>query len=332
MGHTPGITIVTRPTRLQGLRERWGTLGQAKFQVSRAHELDAIEPTAVRKQATAFGAVASEADFAEYEAEDRTYRRVLNTLERELDFGVPVSMVDRNLLPTMDFWNSAVVVVVGQDGLVANAAKYVGQVPIVGVNPDPSRFDGVLLPFQVAQARRAVGQVLDGQCRHRSVTLAEARLNDGQKLLAFNDFFVGRSNHASARYTLYVGDSAEAQSSSGILISTGAGSTGWMSSVFNMTAGVARMLGIECQERLQLSWDERRLLWAVREPFASRRSQVNLVAGMIDDRQQMRIESLMPDGGVIFSDGVDTDFLPFNTGSIVEIGVSEQAARLIVPS
>ena len=125
-------------------------MGQAKFLLGRAHELAVVESTAAHKRATVVEAVASEADFTEYEAEDETYRRVLDKLERELDFGVPVSIVDRNLLPTMDFWNSAVVVVVGRDGSVANTAKYVGQVPIVGVNPDPSRFDGVLLPFQVS--------------------------------------------------------------------------------------------------------------------------------------------------------------------------------------
>ena len=66
-------------------------------------------------------------------------------LTRELDFGLPIQVIDRQYLPTIDFDMCTVVVVIGQDGLVANTAKYVGDVPIIGVNPDPDRFDGVLL-------------------------------------------------------------------------------------------------------------------------------------------------------------------------------------------
>ena len=93
-------------------------------------------------------------------------------------------------------------VVVGRDGLVANAAKYVGDLPIVAVNPDPRRIDGILLPFQVQQARQAVERAMQNRATIREVTLAETNLNDGQRMLAFNDFFVGCQSHVSARYVL----------------------------------------------------------------------------------------------------------------------------------
>ncbi|MBX3421767.1 MAG: NAD(+)/NADH kinase [Pirellulaceae bacterium] len=349
LSHTPGIVIVRRPTRLEGLRQRWGTLGQARFVMSNRQSFSepakfesGLSKTAQgrvgnrRSTQTELGAksaatIEHEVSFSEYEQEDTIYQRVLERLESELSFGVPISVVDRSLVPTMDFWKMAVVVVVGQDGLVANTAKYVGDVPIIGVNPDPIRFDGILLPFKVEQARRAVQRVLDQQAQIRRVTLAEVLLNDSQKLLAFNDFFVGRANHASARYTIQTSGKSEAQSSSGILISTGAGSTGWMSSVFNMAAGVAQMLGTELASNISLSWEDRKLLWAVREPFKSQRTQATLVAGVIDEGEGLIIESLMPDGGIIFSDGVDSDFLPFNSGTIAKITASSQCAHLVIP-
>ena len=239
-------------------------------------------------------------------------------------------MLDRSFVPNFDFWSCAVVVVVGQDGLVANTAKYVGGKPIVAINPDPHRIDGTLLPFQLKQARNIVGRVLDGRFQQRRVTLAEVNLNDGQKMLAFNDFFLGASSHVSARYTLAVGGRSEPQSSSGVLISTGAGSTGWLSSVFNMTAGVAQLLGAEAEGRIQLSWEDRRLIWAVREPFVSKTSQASLVAGVLEERQEVVLESLMPEGGVIFSDGIETDFLPFISGTIAHVAASEQTANLVI--
>ena len=156
--------------------------------------------------------------------------------------------------------------------LVANTAKYVGDLPIIGVNPDPARNDGVLLPFKVSEARKAVRRAIDNKIGTREVTLAEVNTNDGQRMLAFNDFFIGASSHVSARYTLETAGRSEPQSSSGVLVSTGAGSTGWLSSLFNMTDGLGRAFGSPTANRLQLDWEDRRLVWAVREPFRSRHS------------------------------------------------------------
>jgi NAD kinase len=330
----PTLVIVTMPTRLKKLRARYGTVAQAAFVLGQAQahkEVAAsVAQSAVRsrKKPTA----APEAEFAEYEREDSAFQTAVEQIRRDIEeLDLPVTVIDREFIPNFDFGGCETVIVIGQDGLVANVAKYVGEVPIVGVNPDPRRIDGVLLPFQVDQARRAVKNVLDKRFRHRTVTLAEVNLNDGQRLLAFNDFFVGSQSHVSARYVLEVSGTSEPQSSSGILISTGAGSTGWLSSIFNMTSGIARLLGHEMQDRLRLNWEERRLLWAVREPFVSRHSQANLVAGMVDEGQQLTVESLMPAGGVIFSDGIESDFLTFTSGTIARIGVSQQKARLVVP-
>jgi hypothetical protein len=325
------IVIVTRPTRLQGLRARWGTAGQAKFVLAHAALVDEDRESGGRprhgKRLTAKPTVA---DFEEYESENAVYQRSIEQLQRKLDFGLPIKVLDRSYVPNYDFWSTRVVVVVGQDGLIANTAKYVGDLPIVGVNPDPQRIDGILLPFGMEKARAAVGRVLDGEHRMRAVTLAEAELNDGQRLLAFNDFFIGCRSHVSARYLLEVAGQSEPHSSSGVLVSTGAGSTGWMSSVFNMASGIDRMCGQEGVSRPPLDWSDRRLIWAVREPFISKTSRADLIAGLLADGQRLKIESLMPESGVIFSDGIESDFLAFNSGTIARIRASDQAAKLVV--
>jgi NAD kinase len=337
----PGITVITRPTRLEGLKKRWGTAGQAKFvmRAMRAHAALA-EPEASSRTMTqgkrkivpqqTVKAALPDAEFEFYQREEDAYEGAIQRLERDLDFGLPIKFLDRSFVPNFDFSRTAVVVVVGQDGLVANAAKYVGNLPIIAVNPDPQRIDGILLPFGVADARRAVGKVLESRYSSRMVTLAEVRLNDGQRLLAFNDFFAGAASHVSARYTIQVDRDVEPQSSSGVLVSTGAGSTGWMSSVFNMTAGVTRMLGGHVENSVKLPWEDRRLIWAVREPFASKTSKARLVAGLLDEGKELVLESLMPSEGVIFSDGVESDFLAFNTGTIAEFRASDQRARLVI--
>lgn len=301
------IVIVTRRTRLQELVERFNTHSQAKFYIEH-----------------------SGGDFADYEREDDAYRTALDLVRRSLDFELPHQLVDRALVPTYKFQKEDVVVTLGQDGLVANTAKYAGAQPIVAVNPEPTRFDGILLPFLPDQARTAVGQVLDAKAAFREVTLADATLNDGQRLLAFNDLFLGARSHVSALYRILRDNRSETQSSSGVLVSTGAGSTGWISSVFNMASGVTSFCSGRPVTGIRMPWEDRRLLYVVREPFISRHSQAGIVAGMLETGEELVLESLMPSGGAIFSDGMEADFLQFNSGSIVRVRAAEQRAHLVV--
>ncbi len=328
---TPRITIVTRETRLKGLLKRWSTKGMLGFNFKRNRVAAAVQAGDLAA-AEAAQDEAVDSLMLEIEDEDETYQGSVAFLNRELDFGMPLHVIDRAYVPTYDFGLCEAVVVVGQDGLVANTAKYVGNVPIVAVNPDPARFDGILLPFQIHEARGAVLRVLNRQAKTRSITLAEVTLHDGQKMLAFNDLFIGVKSHVSARYRLRVGDREEQQSSSGVLVSTGAGSSGWMSSVFNMAVGVAQSLGIvnPASLRRQLQWEDPQLLWAVREPFVSRTSGASLIAGVLNQGALIELESKTPENGVIFSDGIESDFLEFNTGTIARIGVAAQRAKLVV--
>jgi NAD kinase len=327
---TKRVTLITRPTRLTGLLQRWGTRGQAKFRF-RANKLAAFARAGNLEQAATLQKKTDDEDFDLLEDEDEVYRDAVSQATRDLDLGVPVQTIDRSFIPNYDFSMSVAVVVLGQDGLVANAAKYVGDAPIIGVNPDPARYDGVLLPFQLREARNALRTVLAGKERIRKVTLAEVNLQDGQQILAFNDLFVGVRSHVSARYKLTVNGRTETQSSSGVLISTGAGSTGWMSSVFNMAAGIAIAQNRKPIEPLRLKWDASQLLWVVREPFVSRTTQAGLVYGRLKEGDVIEIESMTPENGVIFSDGVEADALEFNAGTIATIGVAPRKARLVVP-
>jgi NAD kinase len=303
------LVVVTRKTRLEELVERFNTRGQAQFYLERAG-----------------------GSFADYDEEHGVYRRSLDQVRHAVSLGLPCQFLDRSLVPTYTFDRSEVVVVLGQDGLVANVAKYAGDQPIIGVNPDPSRFDGILLPFGADAARRVATETLGGRAHMRSITLAEAKLEDGQRLLAFNDLFIGARTHVSARYRIRMGSNSEAQSSSGIIVATGAGSTGWMSSIFNMAAGVTAFSGGSRGVSVRLDWEDRRLIYAVREPFVSRHSAAGIVAGLIGPEDHLELESLMPSGGVIFSDGIEADFLEFNSGALGRIKASAQRAHLVVPA
>ncbi|MDP2269548.1 MAG: NAD+ kinase [Archangium sp.] len=313
------LILITRKTRLEALTERFNTQAQAKFYLTQAG-----------------------LDFDDYAKEHDHYRRALEKTQQAMQLGMPIQTLERSLVPTYLFAPSDVVVVLGQDGTVANTAKYIGHCPLLGVNPDPERFDGVLLPFRVDGLRRGLETTLAKKAVVKEVTLAEAVLSDGQKLLAFNDLFIGARTHVSAHYRLTVkngpakgktreaGPRGERQSSSGIIVSTGAGSTGWLSSVCNMASGMSRQLGGSALEPIHLEWDARQLYFVVREPFISKSSGATYTAGYINEGAPLELESLMPSGGVIFSDGMEDDALSFTSGLVARIGPSQQRARLVM--
>jgi NAD kinase len=304
------IVVVTRRTRLEELIDRFNTLPQAKFYIQHMG-----------------------LDFSDYEREHEVFSSSARRVLRDLDgLGPKVQRIDWTFLPNFLFAASDAVVVLGRDGLVSNTAKYLDGQAIVGVNPDPARIDGVLLPFQPATAAKAVARVLAGTAACHEITMAAVELNDGQRLLAFNDFYLGQRTHVSSRYSLTLRGKTERQSSSGVLVSTGAGSTGWLSSTQNMAAAVSGLLlGAEAPRlpALRLAWDDPRLAFVVREPFLSRASDVKLTAGLLDPGEELRFESLMPEGGVIFSDGVEPDALAFNAGTVATVRASERKARLV---
>lgn len=297
--------IVKNKTRLEALIERFNTRAQAKFYIERLG-----------------------GNFLDYEMEDEVFHNSLNSLQSQLSKVIKHKVVDRAYLPSYIFSEKNMIVVIGQDGLVANTAKYSQERPIVAVNPDKQRYDGILLPFDTTNFIAGVESVLSNKYRSRKVNFAEACLNDGQRLLAFNELFIGASSHVSARYRISFNENTEEQSSSGIIVSTQAGATGWLSSVFNMAYGVASLFEKEMKPKHPKLKDDQ-LLFAVREPFKSIRTQTNIAIGMINNRNMLRIESLMPTGGIVFSDGIESDFLHFNSGTIATIGIANETANLV---
>lgn len=303
------IILVTRRTRLQELVARYNTVEQARFQ---AEHLGM--------------------DFGDFLAEDRVYQTAVSETEASLAVHGRLQRLDRGFLPNFLFPPDSTVVVLGQDGLVANTLKYLRDQPVLALNPDPVRWDGVLLPFAVSDLPTLLPDVWRGRRPVREVTMARARLTDGQVLLAVNDFFIGARSHVSARYELDLGERHERQSSSGIIVSTGLGSTGWLRSVLTGATAVAGGQASKETKALRekgFAWDARRLVFSVREPFPSRWSQAGLVFGNIGLDTPLRVRSLMPEGGVIFSDGIEADGLEFRSGLEAVIDLAEQRGRLL---
>lgn len=299
--------IIKNKTRLETLIERFNTKAQAKFYIER-----------------------SGGDFNDYEKEHEVFHSSLSSVQRNLSTVLKNKIVERSFLPSFIFNDNQVIITVGQDGLVANTAKYVKQIPIVAVNPDQERYDGVLLPFNTDNFILAIEKVITNKYSSKLTSFAEAKLNDGQRLLAFNDLFIGATSHVSARYKVTYNNKTEEHSSSGIIVSTQAGSTGWLSSIFNMSFGIHKFIEKDNSKKKYAKLKDNQLMFAVREPFASKRTQIETAAGIVTGQSKLIIQSFMPNNGLIFSDGIETDFLKFNSGSIATIGIADEKANLVL--
>ena len=305
------VVIVTRETELESLTARFNTVEQAKFYLEHAGQ-----------------------SFTPIEQAHARYQETLNQLRGIIPRGVKSQIISRDLVPQFTFGEHDLVITIGQDGLVVNTAKYLTHQPIVAINPDPSTIEGVLLPFGEQKGMPVLKDILSGISPIKKITMANASMNDGQELLAFNDLFIGPRSHTSARYDISQGNQSEFQSSSGVIISTGAGSTGWMRSVYAGAVGIINALGGEVKMPTndgRMEWDENLLMYAVREPWPSKSSQANMVFGVITPDKPLTLTSHMSDYGVIFSDGIEKDYLAFNAGLTTTISIADTKAHLILP-
>ena len=288
--------LVERPTEYAELLARHGTREQARFFLAgRGQEIETVE----RRHGIA----------------EEVRARVLAQ--------IPVdwrrATVQRAELDRFLFEPEDVVLVVGQDGLVANVAKYLDGQPVIGLNPEPDRYPGVLVPHPPKAAADLLADVAAGRERAEPLTMASAALDDGQTLLALNELFVGHRTHQSARYTLSHGPETERQSSSGVIFATGTGATGWAASIARERAHPV-VLPAPTD-----AW----LAFFVREAWPSPATGTEVTEGAFGPPASVRITCELGEGGVVFADGIEADRLELQWGQTVTITTADRRLMLV---
>ena len=298
MSLPPRAVLVHRRTELDELIERHATRGQAAFFLSTRGR--SIEEAEDRDRAikTAIGAVSA--------AIPPDWRRAI---------------VERADLPRWSFDPGDIVVVVGQDGLVANVARYLHGQPVIGINPEPRRNPGVLVPHDPSAAGRllvAAAQAKAGPDIEARV-MVQATVDDGQVLMALNEIYIGQPTHQTARYTLTIPDgSAERQASSGVIVCTGTGATGW-----------GRSTWLERHSSINLPAPiEGRLAWFVREAWPSPVTGVNCTEGVLAHGQSVGLVA-ESDRLVAFGDGVESDAVPVSWGQRITVTQAPTTLHLL---
>lgn len=292
----PRAVVIHRRTELDELLARHGTRGQVAFFLhSRGREIEEVE------------------------ARHQAVQRALATVSAGTPLEWRRGHVERNDLPRFLFAPEDVVVVVGQDGLVANVAKYLDGQPVIGINPEPHRNPGVLVPHapEVISDLLSVSAGSEVSEWLETLSMVEARA-EGQRLCALNEIFVGHPSHQTARYRLTAATGrSEHQASSGLIVSTGTGATGWTRSIWQQRRSTVALPAPS----------EPRLAWFVREAWPSPATGTSMTEGIL--AEDTLVVSAESERLVAFGDGIETDSLSLTWGQSVELRLAEQTLSLL---
>lgn len=214
-------------------------------------------------------------------------RQTLMTVCQVLDAAnVPYDCIYRGALEPISGYD--VILSVGGDGTLLEVSRYAGDIPVLGVNSDPSRSTAFFCAADRTTIGQRLGDLLNDALALTPLTRLQLAINDQVlPFYALNDLLIAHLNPAAmAAYDLAIGGEYERQKSSGIWLSTAAGSTA------GIRAAGGRVLPLHSRKRQYL----------VREPYAGNGQQYRLLQGTIPPDIPMEVTSRMRRGRV-FMDG-----------------------------
>ena len=173
------IILVKRKSRLEDLLVRFNSASQAKFYIEHLG-----------------------ADFSDYQHEHDRYQQALANATKILQELRQAACVGSGLPAQFSVWSGRP----GGSDLAGWSGGEHPQIPgraaLDRGQPRSAALGRDLAAFKVNDLRKIIPEVAMGQRKQKQVTLAVARLNNGQALYAVNDLFVGQRTHVSARYQI----------------------------------------------------------------------------------------------------------------------------------
>lgn len=226
--------------------------------------------------------------------------------------GSEIKIISFDNFKKSDLEKIDLVITFGGDGTFIKAADLIDNSLIIGINSNPQKSEGALTSIDINEIDKLnlinLGNY-DIIKKYRAKIKLNGKLIDEHPL---NDIYVGTvSQFHCSRYKIKFKSYEEEHRSSGVIISTGTGSSAWFCS-----AGGEKF-----------NHDDEKLGFIVREPYFGKRIFLpKLLKGYIEKEDKIIIESMRDYGGIIaISDAV----YDFNKGDIVEIQLSDKLLNVI---
>jgi len=190
---------------------------------------------------------------------------------RKLSVALSSSSFEQKILSRERFLNShidlkafSLIITLGGDGTFLAVAQKNKSIPMLGVNPSPSEREGFFCRANLSDFNSKIKRIKSGE--FRAINLARLSCSINNKILppSLNEVFFGpEKSYHPCRYILYSGKKREPQRSSGVIVSTPAGSHAWLSSAGG--------------KKLPLSSDK--IQFVVREPYSGKLSSSTMKKG-----------------------------------------------------
>ena len=211
------------------------------------------------------------------------------------------------------FKDKDLIITIGGDGTFIKTSHFITKIPILGINSEPGKSEGALTGL-TAHEIDYLKEILKGKYQIIKKHRAQVTFNKQPlKEQAINDVYIGSENQFhTSRYIIIFKNKKEFHKSSGVLVSTSAGSTAWYKS-----AGGKPFL------------NEEKLKFLIREPYQGKVFNPDILTGEIHPGEKLEIESKREKGGVIALDSAK--IIPFNTGDKVEIKLSDMPLNVLFP-
>lgn len=140
---------------------------------------------------------------------------------------------DRECLTNKCYQGIDLIIVIGGDGTFLRASHLNNDIPMLGINPDPSRKEGFFMQANKTNYKDKIKKILKNDFRTIKLLRLQVEIN-GKKLnhLVLNDVYIGDAKPYNLfNYDLIINGKKEFQRGSGLIIGTPAGSTAWLKSL-----------------------------------------------------------------------------------------------------
>ncbi len=241
-----------------------------------------------------------------------SHLKTVKEVEKRLA-GINYSSISIDEMDNTNFGEYGLVISIGGDGTFTRASNLVENQLILGVNSDPDTSEGALTSID-PNTLNNLEHILEGNFRTIQRERAEVVKNKELiRIYVLNSIFIGAAmQFLAARYKIKLRDREEEQRSSGVIISTGSGSTAW----FKSAGGEP------------FDYSEKRLKLIVREPYFGKRVfKSTILKGEIGMGERIEFESMRDYGGVIV---LDDKVYDFNKKDQAEIRISDKPLNVIL--
>ena len=212
-----------------------------------------------------------------------------------------------------------VVIALGGDNYFQYVSHFIDRQMLIGVNSDTEKSEGALLPFTPDTLISFLPDLMKGNYSVEEWTRLQSILNGRKLPLALSEVFVGaKMNVGMSRYIMNVGSMQFEQKSSGLIVATGAGSTGWYDAAYQTAYG----------EPDHFAKTQRVAKFIGREMFKGHLTDSSLRHGIIHPGDELIITSLMRNG-IVSTDASEKMMFPIKNGEQVKISLSDFPLKVI---